>query len=529
MNNHEQTRSSSPTTDPANEEPNDALSEITLDTTKIKPSSSIITKIDTTAYNGLRGIICVHIMVFHCAYWSRKDLYSIDLLGSPQMSLFFFISGIILSINESRKNNLCSRSYLKHFYQRRFARTIPLFWLSNGIYIPLIYLGYNDLLTGSPHPNGKDNYTYLSYIATIFVANTWFIVPLTICFVTWFVSTIWAFYWIFPFLLKKLILFDNNIKKKLIMQCYIFQLIFCSIAGIVIRYFFGYKWIAHYSTTMWPVLRLPIFIMGMCVGLLRLDENNNNNNNNNNDSDGISKNQSKKRNRREIGSASADATVKISKNTKDKNEENNTRNTINTSNNRGINSNSNSNINDVFYSKTIFKLVNETRTRPIENQKHIVCAFYERKCNQLSRNILLAFIVCIVIENVSFRQFDYLIGFNFILQIVISLWQLKFLYVLTKLDNNSKKKNKVYKFLTGKYVLYLGQISYALYLIHQPVIVWSMYICDLINDDGKGNKNNPKLLAIYWMPIVATVSIVVAIILHKWFEVPLRKILRPKD
>ena len=118
--------------------------------------------INTLSFNGLRGVISVYLMIFHTLLWTQ---YRIDILGSVQMSWFFFISGLILTINELPKlenekppdvelqEKQGKQAHVaivivkrfankKNFYQRRFARIMPVFWVINLIYIPTIYLGY---------------------------------------------------------------------------------------------------------------------------------------------------------------------------------------------------------------------------------------------------------------------------------------------------------------------------------------------------------------------------------------------------
>ena len=432
--------------------------------------------VNTLAFNGLRGIVSVHIMIFHCFFWCQENMYRFDLLGSVEMSFFFFMSGFILSINETikqdkfgDKGDYNGKRHWINFYRRRFARTLPLFYLVNAIYAPQLYMQYNELLLGAPTPNTNNYEIWITYGLTIFAANTWFGIPWTICVVTWFVSTIWLYYWIFPYLLQKLLHYgDGNRQKqiKMIKYCYIFQIISSLIIVVVCLFTIGDE-NGFYVATIWPVGRLPIYIMGMLAGILRLRES-------------------------QSESPSGDQQLILD---------------------------------DVFYCTQIEKTrVGENGDGALDRvtYKNKLDDFYEKKVTQPAKGIVLAFGVGIIVENLIYRFGGFIFGLNFTLQITLALWQLKLLYVLSKLDANSD--NKVYKFLTSKVVLFLGEISYALYLIHQPAIVYTMYVMDLIN----GGNRNDKRLTVYEMQIAIIVAMLSACILNRLFEIPLRKCLRPQ-
>eukprot|EP01083_Nonionella_stella_P120033 359302_1 len=184
--------------------------------TQPKESSSINIWIDTEALNGLRGVLSVHIMIFHALFFSKLQ---INLLGSVQMSMFFLLSGYIFGLSEGKTKYKLTKccTELKtfpdsetsdkkhfdggHFYQRRIARTLPLYYLTNIVCIPLIYGGYS----WNRPPGTWDTYTV--FVLTFFGVTTWFGKPVVLSGVSWFVSTIWFFYWIFPSLLPKLQLY----------------------------------------------------------------------------------------------------------------------------------------------------------------------------------------------------------------------------------------------------------------------------------------------------------------------------------
>ena len=146
-------------------------------------------RIDTKALNGLRGILSVHIMIFHALLYSKSQ---INILGSVQMSLFFLISGFIFGLSEGKQKYLTTKcctelkSYADHenedetgfkhfdgknFYQRRMARILPLFYLTNLICIPLVFAGYHWL---------AGYFFIIAIVLCLFVTGTWFLTPLVL-------------------------------------------------------------------------------------------------------------------------------------------------------------------------------------------------------------------------------------------------------------------------------------------------------------------------------------------------------------
>merc|ERR1719295_362233 len=108
-------------------------------------------RINTKALNGLRGIMAIYVMVFHSLFFCE---WEIDILGYVPMTIFILISGFVLALNDGKRiysatkccTELCpdkedkSKFDGKNFYQRRCARIIPLFWLTNLLAIPLFLL-----------------------------------------------------------------------------------------------------------------------------------------------------------------------------------------------------------------------------------------------------------------------------------------------------------------------------------------------------------------------------------------------------
>ena len=119
------------------------------------------------ALNGLRGFIVIYIVIYHLLYWiGDADKVFLDTLGAALMPFFFVISGYVLAINET-----LNPTTKRNFYQRRFARTIPLYYLVNIVTVGLIYVGYWNEFGEIPKTQME---FYVSYILTVFAATTWF-------------------------------------------------------------------------------------------------------------------------------------------------------------------------------------------------------------------------------------------------------------------------------------------------------------------------------------------------------------------
>ena len=106
-------------------------------------------RVDTSALNGFRGFAAFYIMIFH--YILHQGF---NILGTTLMPLFFLISGFVFGLCEGNKKyeltKCCTelRSFSdgkvhfdgRKFYARRAARTLPLYYLSNLMMLPIIYL-----------------------------------------------------------------------------------------------------------------------------------------------------------------------------------------------------------------------------------------------------------------------------------------------------------------------------------------------------------------------------------------------------
>lgn len=276
------------------------------------PSTSSINLQD---HNGLRGISAVWIVVFHC-FWFAK--YSVDLQGSTMMPLFFLLSGFSLTIGyykklvanpasytlvpvqsskpelleennkvidqssvlsvpnlgaenpEIAKQNTSNApsvlSWVKFQYFRAL-RIMPVYYLTFLLAIPPTLCGFGEF---NPKRKGP---LVASLILNIFPVNTWVLFLGTLEArpldgPAWTVSTLWFFYVCFPSLLRRYNLKSDQELLNSIISMFWIQLIL----GLLLFGAFALTIgpLAFPISTMWPPLRLPVFIMGICAGLLVL-------------------------------------------------------------------------------------------------------------------------------------------------------------------------------------------------------------------------------------------------------------------
>merc|ERR1719186_2438389 len=96
----------------------------------------------------------------------------------------------------------------------------------------------------------------------VFIGNKWNTFPFEVT--SWFITTLSFFYLVFPLLLPALQTLSTNQLSSLIVwlfhfQCWPFLLIMIGTGDSL-----------FWTTTAHPIMRLPVFIMGMAAGLVRL-------------------------------------------------------------------------------------------------------------------------------------------------------------------------------------------------------------------------------------------------------------------
>ena len=430
--------------------------------------------INTTAITGFRGFMAIYIMMFHSLISSKSEF---NILGSILMPFFFLISGFVLGMNEGKQQylptkccaELCSKTSnppknahglsqfdATHFYQRRIARTLPLFYLTNIMCIPLVYAGHAHVWTDGI-------IEYVAYILNLSATSTWFGVAFPLNNPSWYVSTVWFYYWTFPSLFPKLQRFSVDEKKKWIVIMFWIQFI-GGILLVATTFIFApstmigmnsSQW-AFTIGTYWPPSRFPVFIMGVLAGLLR---------------------------------------------------------------NEG--------------------LLTEI-PRPWTSDR--LAVFF-----------LISFLVVITIENYEpSEQWTLTIADAEIqvfrisavwMQLGIAWWALQFILSLTfedGSDNRPRGTSRVSKILTSRVALECGRISYAVYLVHDPLIQYFCWMnygaisrpkCEYGGDweceSGWNEFYDSRQMPMWNVPLLWIVSIVLAVLLNRLVEEPMRRLLRP--
>lgn len=252
-------------------------------------------------HGGLRGIAAVWVVVFHCLYYDKNP---VDALGSTLMPLFFLLSGFSLTVgyysrllspdyqpaakseaelqvvnpeegvpqsmtgNEQNNDKANAKAKVPmtfgNFQFLRALRVMPVYYITFLMSIPPLLCGFGPF-------NPTSNVTVAaSTITNIIPVNSWiffllgygqpFIGP------TWTICTLWFFWLCFPSLLRSYNQKTDEQLLRSIVLMYFVQL------GVGIIIFAGLSAllppVAFAISTMWPPSRLPIFVMGICAGLL---------------------------------------------------------------------------------------------------------------------------------------------------------------------------------------------------------------------------------------------------------------------
>lgn len=264
----------------SSQSPSNHVSSMSDDITAIKQSAPPPPPAETwapglvTAHTGMRGLLAIWIVIFHCL------LYSVgwNLQGSALMPLFFLLSGYSLAIGYGRANDSSprkdnapkwpipgSRFDFKSFYQNRFARIIPVYYVGLLMALPLCIFGHGWI---SPAEIGR------VLVSNLLAVQMW--VPAPAIFVKsfdgpgWTISTLAFFYLLFPWLLRRYqgrtdAGLNRSITICTVAQAVVFFGLYFGVSIAVNPYPAAF-WVAH----AWPISRLPVFEMGLVAGLLVL-------------------------------------------------------------------------------------------------------------------------------------------------------------------------------------------------------------------------------------------------------------------
>lgn len=272
-------------------------------------------RVNTDALDGLRGFAMFHVFLGHCLLFSV--LY-IDLLGGGSMGLFYAISGFVMMLGYGqtplrvatsadadagwccdRTASCCccccdsgarelgapgccfqedcapvppaGRASFKFgaFIRRRGARLLPTYYLTNvaGAIISIIFFGWGIGLVAPPLGLGTTVNIVVFVgraVLSLLLASAWLVLPSAFNPVTWSISVMVFFYFVFPSLVPRLQRVKPEHARRLAYKMYWIQL--ATYVGIVV---------SDPTSTYWlvrglPILRLPVFVMGCCCAIERL-------------------------------------------------------------------------------------------------------------------------------------------------------------------------------------------------------------------------------------------------------------------
>lgn len=268
--------------------------------------------LDTTALIGMRGLMALHVMAYNMAGPLSDGLtrswLPIWLAPNMELSAFFLQSGFLLALSHGHtkyaQTPCCgelvasteevdelglARFNSRHFYWRRFTRIMPLYWLTNLIMIPPILLGANDWMGMGIGAMDHDFASAFDFATVATGTTTWFIMGYTLFGLpftrlgwplngpSWFVCTISFFYWIFPALLQHFQWYTTEETQSALMLHYLLQFgISFAMRTVLGKFCDGTSFVdmvldqdAMWAARSWPITRLPVFVMGMLAGLHR--------------------------------------------------------------------------------------------------------------------------------------------------------------------------------------------------------------------------------------------------------------------
>ena len=164
----------------------------------------------------------------------------------------------------STTNDSVSSPLGKYFYNR-LIRVIPVYYICTCEAIPPTLYGYGNF-------NPRSQFSMVSgFVQSFIPTSTWtlFLIGIPLDGPGWTIATLYFFWICFPWLLKHYQIKSDEELLNSIVRCYWIQLFI-----IVILYpvflIFGLGSLAFWVPTAFPPCRLPVFIMGMNAGLLCL-------------------------------------------------------------------------------------------------------------------------------------------------------------------------------------------------------------------------------------------------------------------
>lgn len=513
-------------------------------------------RVDFNALTGLRGVCALWIMIFHCFIFSTLQW---NLEGSSIMPLFFMLSGFTLTILYADNSGLHSlisnnddmntlNNVSNHmgqqpqtstnevhdidnwkFYRNRFARAMPLFYLTMLLAIPITVVGFGTVPPAVLAP--------VLILANIFPLATLssFILGPTLNGVAWTVETLLFFWLLFPRWLRQTKQMSDVKLVREIISCYYWQCAVLIISFMLVIIVTGNFWVAFATATMNPLTRYPLFLMGMYSGMLC----------HRHPLNGADANAGAQV---ELGQIEIEASPPTNPVTvlAPNAMENPVTNlsTGNTDSSRHIVSNANPTSGNGQVS-AYNSIARDTLPWPqiYLSMFPVYCFQYEHDPagNQIpfdwptmTRQYSLFLLVFTLIWAIVESSGVLLLGAVF-LQAVVPMAQLTVIVGLTRIGD---VQHSVYQFLTHHVCLTMGKYSMTIYMLHYLVmqtLTWIIYghnlkWCDASDEDNDCTDwNDARLLPVWGIPVVVIITIPLSAIVNMSFEEPMRKLLRARN
>lgn len=157
---------------------------------------------------------------------------------------------------------------LKKFYFNRFIRILPVYYISLIFAIPLTYAGYTNINPSHSSPSSS-SFLIGSYIQSFLPTTTWtaFLFGAPFNEPGWTIATLLYFYCQFPSLLPY---YERQSDENLLKVIY--WSFWCQVGLGLVLFLIGFlaisPMIGFWLSTAWPLSRMGVFIMGMNAGIL---------------------------------------------------------------------------------------------------------------------------------------------------------------------------------------------------------------------------------------------------------------------
>jgi peptidoglycan/LPS O-acetylase OafA/YrhL len=207
------------------------------------------------ALTSIRFFAAIHVVIYHLnvgQYFPNAPLFdNFVASGYTGVTLFFILSGFILAYNYDRMKSP------KDFWISRFARIYP-------VYLLALLVGFAfTFLPRTPHPN----HIAVRFVASLSLLQAWY-GPFASSFnaPAWTLSVEAFFYALFPFLLVGI---RRTGRRLFVSLCFVYLAILC-IPLVLMRlpaiHSAGRPLAAFLNTTTFPIVHLPVFLIGIYMG-----------------------------------------------------------------------------------------------------------------------------------------------------------------------------------------------------------------------------------------------------------------------